>query len=283
MKFNLIFLFYFICSSAIAHLERKLAIESQTVDLIFHAPRHINLLTVEPLDKKSLHFAIMHTVGPIDGGIQNLYGLDNGANIQFSFEYSLNEKFSLGAARSGRDKFYNLYGRYHLLKQTYDNKVPFSLSVMGASGINISDYSFLIEGSQNFAERSSFAGQLMLARKFSSGFSAQISPLVAYFIDPRDIYFLEGEQNLYLALDLSAKYKVTSKTSLTFQYIPNLNNELRNNLGNGIDMEAGGHVFQVYFVTNQELSEQYLLAAGNEIPWEAFKIGFNVNRVFAKK
>ena len=62
-----------------AQLERKLENENQPVDLIFHAPRHINLLTVEPLEKKTMHFAIMHTFGTLDGGIETLYGLDNGA------------------------------------------------------------------------------------------------------------------------------------------------------------------------------------------------------------
>jgi hypothetical protein len=281
MKYSLIVLILFLYHPTEAQLERKLDAETQAVELIFHAPRHINLLTVEPLDKKTLHFAIMHTFGPLNGGIQNLYGLDNGANIQFSFEYALNEKFSLGAARSSRDKFYNLYGRYHLLKQTLDNKIPLSLSLMGGAGVNTSDYTFLQEANPNFTDRTSFAAQVMIARKFSDKVSLQISPMIAYFNDPNPIYFIEGDQNLYLAVGLSGKYKITGKSSLTFQYIPNLNNELKSNVGIGIDVEAGGHVFQMYFVTSQALNEQYLLAAGNGILGEEFRIGFNVNRVFA--
>lgn len=264
-----------------AQLERKLASEVQETELIFHAPRHINLLTVEPLDKKTLHFAIMHTFGTLDGGIQNLYGLDNGANIQFSFEYALSDKFSLGAARQSRDKIYNLYGRYHILKQTQDNKMPFSLSLMGGAGVNTSNYSFLQESNSTFAERSSFAFQIMGARKFSDRISVQVSPMLAYFVDPNPIFLIEGDQNLYLALGFSGKYKISGKSSLTLQWIPNLNNDLRNNLGVGIDLEAGGHVFQMYFVTSQALNEQYLLAGGNGVPGEGFRIGFNVNRVFA--
>ncbi|WP_373497189.1 DUF5777 family beta-barrel protein [Aquiflexum sp.] len=264
-----------------AQLERKPASEVQEVELIFHAPRHINLLTVEPLDKKTLHFAIMHTFGTLDGGIQNLYGLDNGANIQFSFEYALNDKFSLAAARQGRDKIYNLYGRYHILKQTQDNKMPFSLSLMGGAGVNTSNYSFLQENNPNFVDRSSFAFQIMAARKFSDKISVQITPMLAYFVDANPVFLIEGDQNLYLALGFSGKYKITGKSSLTLQWIPNLNNDLRNNLGVGIDLEAGGHVFQMYFVTSQALNEQYLLAGGNGVPGEGFRVGFNVNRVFA--
>ncbi|MFD2201136.1 DUF5777 family beta-barrel protein [Shivajiella indica] len=276
-----LFLFLFVQVTAFAQLERKLANESQEIDLTFHAPRHINLLTVEPLDKKTLHFAIMHTFGTIDGGIRNLYGLDNSAVIQFSFEYAFSDKFSLGAARQSRDKIYNLYGRYHLLKQTQNDKIPISLSFMGGAGVNTSDYSFLAEDNPNFAERSSFAFQVMAARKFSDKISFQVSPMLAYFIDPNPIFLIEGDQNLYLALGFSGKYKFSGKSSFTLQWIPNLNNDLRNNLGVGIDLEAGGHVFQMYFVTSQLLNEQYLLAGGNGVPGEKFRLGFNVNRVFA--
>lgn len=266
-----------------SQLERKLSTESQEVDLIFHAPRNINLLTVEPVDKGTLHFAIMHTFGTLDGGVRNLFGIDNGASIQFSFEYGFNDKFSLGAARQGLDKIYNLYGRYHFFKQTYDNKTPFSLSAMGGAGINTSDYSFFIEGNPSFANRTSYAFQLMAARRFSDKLSVQISPMMAYFIDMNPVFLLEGDQNLYLALGMSGKYKVSGKASLTFQWIPNLNSDLRNNLGLGIDLEAGGHVFQMYFVTSPALNEQYLLAGGNGVPGEQFRLGFNVNRVFATK
>ncbi|SEJ56807.1 hypothetical protein SAMN05192553_105137 [Cyclobacterium xiamenense] len=266
---------------SLAQLERKLADTDRATELTFHAPRHINLLTVEPLDKKVLHFAIMHTFGPVSGGLRNLYGLDNGANIQFSFEYAFDERFSLGASRSGRDKFYNLFGRYHLVKQTESGSVPISVSLMGAAGVNTADYGFLQEAAPTFSERSSFAGQLMVARKFSEKLSLQVSPMFAYFTEPLPAYLIEGEQQLYLGLGFSGKYKLTGKSSLTLQWIPNLNSDLRNNLGLGIDLEAGGHVFQLYFVTSQNLNEQYLLAGGNGSPGEEFRLGFNVNRIFA--
>lgn len=266
---------------SLAQLERKLANADRATELTFHAPRHINLLTVESLDKKVLHFAIMHTFGPVSGGLRNLYGLDNGANIQFSFEYAFDERFSVGASRSGRDKFYNLFGRYHLVKQTESGSVPISVSLMGAAGVNTVDYGFLQEAAPTFSERSSFAGQLMVARKFSEKLSLQLSPMFAYFTEPLPAYLIEGEQQLYLGLGFSGKYKITGKSSLTLQWIPNLNSDLRNNLGLGIDLEAGGHVFQLYFVTSQNLNEQYLLAGGNGSPGEEFRLGFNVNRIFA--
>lgn len=265
-----------------AQLERELENSNQPVDLIFHAPRHINLLTVEPLEKKTMHFAIMHTFGTLDGGIETLFGLDNGANIQFSFEFGLSEKLSLGASRSSRDKFYNIYGRYHLLEQTQNNNVPLSVSLSGGAGIISNPYSFLPSSERpEFSDRLAYFGQVMLARKFSNKISLQVSPMMAYFSNPQPIYLIEGTQNLYLALGFSGKLKVTSRSSLTLQWIPNLNSDLRSNYGIGWDVEAGGHVFQMYFVTSQALNEQYLLAGGNGVPGEEFRLGFNVNRIFA--
>jgi hypothetical protein len=267
--------------SLFAQLERNLANANQPVELIFHAPRHINLLTVEPLSKKSMHFAIMHTFGPLDGGIQNLFGLDNGANIQFSFEFALSDKLSVAASRSSRDKVYNVFGRYHILQQTQNGKIPFSLSLAGGAGANSSNYDFLPEPAPNFSERMSYFGQVMLARKFSKKISVQVTPMMAYFEDPRPIYQIEGTENFYLALGFSGKLKVTDRSSLTLQYIPNLNTDLRDNFGIGWDVEAGGHVFQMYFVTSQALNEQYLLAGGNGTIGDEFRLGFNVNRIFA--
>jgi len=281
MKIYILFILTILSFPAFAQLERQLVSETQEVDLIFHAPRHINLFTVEPLDSKTLHFAIMHTFGTVDGGVQNLFGLDNGANIQFSFEYGLTDRLSLGIGRSSRDKVYNLYGRYHLLQQTQNGKVPLSISFMGGAAVNSSNYLFLQELEPSFAERTSYVAQMMLARKFSDKISVQVSPMMAYFVDPNPIYLIQGDQNLYLAVGFSGKYKITGKSSLTFQYIPNLNNDLRNNVGFGIDIEAGGHVFQMYFVTSQALNESYLLAGGNGVPGEGFRIGFNVNRIFS--
>ncbi|OYX22992.1 MAG: hypothetical protein B7Z16_03395 [Algoriphagus sp. 32-45-6] len=281
-KIILIILFTGWISSVQAQLERKLANENQPVELTFHAPRHINLLTVEPLSKKTMHFAIMHTFGTLDGGIENLFGLDNGANIQLSFEFGLSDKLSLGFARSSQDKFYQAFGRYHLIQQTQNNSKPISVSLAGGAGVVSNPYSFLPDNERpNFSGRLAYSGQVMLARRFSPRLSAQLTPMMAYWVNPLPIYQIEGSQNFYLALGLSGKWKVTERSSLTLQYIPNLNSDLRSNYGIGWDVEAGGHVFQMYFVTSQSLNEPYLLAAGNGTPGEKFRLGFNVNRIFA--
>lgn len=265
---------------ALAQLERQLEDADPLVELTFHAPRHLNVLTVEPLGKNELHFSIMHTFGTLDNGAGNLWGLDNGANIRLSFEYAFSDRFSVGFGRSSVDKVFDFYGRYHLLRQTRSGSMPVSVSIAGNMSINSANYDF-IPSLPEGGDRWSYFGQIMIARKFSEKMSFQLAPMVAYFNQANPVYAIESRENLHLAAALSGKIKITGKTSITAQYIPNLNSNRRSNLGVGIDMEAGGHVFQMYFVTSRFLNEQYLLAGENGVPGEQFRLGFNVNRIFS--
>ncbi|GAB3218931.1 hypothetical protein J0A67_03760 [Algoriphagus aestuariicola] len=258
----------------------KEATSAETVT-IFHAPRHINLLTVEPLLKKTMHFALMHTFGTLDGGIENLFGLDNGANILIGFEYGLGDRVSIGLTRTSQDKVYQLFGRYHLLQQKSDESIPLSLSFAGGAGVISGDYSYLpTEEQPEFSDRMVYSGQVMIARKFGEKISLALTPMFSYFTNPLEIYQIEGTQNFYLALGMSGAWHVTESSSLTLQWIPNLNSDIKNNFGIGWDIKAGQHVFQMYFVTSSSLNEPYLLAGFNGVPGEEFRLGFNVNRLF---
>ncbi len=264
-----------------AQLERKLENPNPIEELTFHAPKHINLFTVEPLSKRELHFAIMHTFNTLDNGPRNLWGLDNGANIRFSFEYGISNRLSVGIGRSSLDKVFDGFLRYHLLQQTRSGSMPISVSLMANAALNTSDYSFLPAPGIESAERWSYVAQLMVARKFGKSFSAQLTPMLAHFNAIQTAFALEGTQDTYVALGVLAKWKFSARSSLTAQWIPNLNSNLRHNFGIGLDVEAGGHVFQMYFVTSPALTESYLLASDNGRPIEQFRLGFNVNRIFS--
>ena len=278
---HLIAALLFIFSTAtFAQLERKRVEENPDVELTFEAPRSINLLTVEPLGKQNLHWAIMHTFGTIDNGGQNLWGIDNGANIRLSFEYGISDNWSAGFGRSSRDKVYDFYIRYHILKQKQNNSMPVSVTALVNYAINTNNYEFLGDENPTFQQRSSYVGQIMLARKFNKRLSVQISPMVAIFPDAQDIFLIDSDEEINAAIGFSGKYRAFGRSTFTLQFIPNLTNDLRPNLGIGYDLEAGGHVFQMYFVTGASLNEQYLLSSQNGVIGEGFRLGFNVNRVF---
>jgi len=271
-----------IAQHSFAQLERKRVASDPAVELTFNAPRNINFFTVEPVEAKGLHFNIMHTFGPVDSGVQDLWGLDAGAVIQFGFEYGLNDKTSIGIQRQSLDKVYTLYGRQAIIKQNESGSTPISISVFGGVSMNTNDYDFLGDQKPSTGDRMMYTGQVMLARKFSDRFSLQVSPIVSYFADLNPQFLIDTEEQLNVGLAFSSKYRITRKSYLTFQYMENLNNGLNRNFGIGIDIETGGHVFQMYFVTSRALSEPYLLAVDNGDIGGDFRVGFNVNRIFGK-
>lgn len=278
---KIIFSFLLLISQlSIAQLERKKVVEDPDVELTFNAPRHINFFTVETVEAKGLHLNIMHTFGPINSGAQNLWGLDAGANIQIGFEYGLNKNTSIGLQRQSLDKIYTLYGRQVVLKQNQSGATPLSVSLYGGLSMNTNDYSYLDDKNPSASDRMMYSTQIMLARKFNDRFSLQISPVVSYFADLNPQFLIDTDQQFNLALASSMKYRITRKSYLTLQYMENLNNGLNRNFGVGIDIETGGHVFQMYFVTSRALNVPYLLGVDNGDIGGDFRVGFNVNRIF---
>ncbi|MEL7833760.1 DUF5777 family beta-barrel protein [Fodinibius sp. Rm-B-1B1-1] len=264
-----------------AQLERERANPERDVELTFMAPRNINLYTVETLGKTELHYSIMHTFGEVRSGIQNLYGIDREANVRFSFEYGLTDHLSIGFGRSSLDKIYDFTSRINLFRQNTTNSVPVSMSLIPTLGINTTEFGFL-DTPYSFIERFSYGLSLPIARKFNDQLSLQLSPMLVHFNRVgNELSIANPQNNNYYSLTLAGRYKVTPYTALSFQFIPPINDKRNPNIAVGIDIETGGHVFQMFFSTSRALNDQYLLAGdnGNFFKRE-FRFGFNINRLF---
>lgn len=279
-----LFLMMFLAPATVfAQLERERADTGQSVELTFMAPKNINLYTVEPLAKGELHYSIMHTFGEVNTGVRNLWGVDQGANVRFSFEYGFNNSFSLGFGRSSMDKVYDFMSRISLLKQTRDSSIPVSISFVPAVGINTSSFGFL-DQDYSLTDRLNFGFSLPIAKKVSSDLSVQLSPMLVHFNRVgAELNIVDPQVNTYYSLGLASRYRITPRTALSLQYVPPVTDaqNLDHNLAVGIDIETGGHVFQMFFTTSRALNDQYLLAGSNGNFFEReFRFGFNINRLF---
>ena len=87
------------------------------------------------------------------------------------------------------------------------------------------------------------------------------------------------------ALGLSTSYKLNKRTSLNLEYSLNFNrpdiSPYLNPLSIGIDLETGGHVFQLIFSNTQSIDDLSVLLDA-EGSWKEGDIffGFNILRVF---
>jgi hypothetical protein len=120
-----------------------------------------------------------------------------------------------------------------------------------------------------------------MARKFNDRFSLQITPslvhknLVETREDHNDIFLLGG----------GARYKVTKRISVNAEYHYLFNGQVTeeydHSLSLGIDIETGGHVFQVFLTNSYPLFERGFLTetVGKWSKGEIY-LGFNISRVF---
>ena len=267
----------------LAQLERQRVVENRETELTFMAPRNINLYTVQHLSKGELHYSIMHTFGEVNTGPRNLWGIDQGANVRFSFEYGITDRYSVVLGRSSMDKVIDTGTRLSLLRQTVNDKMPISLSVIPLVGINSSDLSFLDEN-YTFSDRLHYSLSVPIARKFSDKLSLQLSPIFAHYNRVgNELNLTDPQTNNYFSTALSGRFKYSRMSAISFQYIPALTDadRLTDNIAIGIDIETGGHVFQMFFTTSRALHEPYLIASDNGNFFDReFRFGFNVNRLF---
>lgn len=283
-----IMILLFIClitapAALFAQLERERVVVDEPVELTFMAPRNINLFTVEPLSKGELHYSIMHTFGEVRSGAKNLWGIDQGANVRFSFEYGFSDQLSLGFGRSSMDKVYDIHGRLVLVRQSPGTGFPFSISMAPSIGITTGSYEFLDEN-YSLVDRLSFSAAMPVARKFNDALSLQLVPMVSHFNRVgAELNLADPAINTYYSVGFAGRYKFSPRSAVTLQAIPPATSaeNLDWNLGIGVDIETGGHVFQMFFTTSRALNESYLVGGENGNFFDRqFRFGFNVNRLF---
>src|SRR5688572_10449059 len=252
----------------------------------FKWTRLINFQTLEVDGKRTLDFRISHRFGEINSGSYNFYGIDGPVNIRLGLEYSYDGRLMAGFGRTSYMKQFDGFLKYRLLRQTDTNKMPVSVTLYSAAF-----YTTLKDPNKDatgfdiyepYTSRLSYANQIIIGRKFSTRFSAQIAPamvhynMVQEFADRNDMYFITA----------AARYKFTKRMAITAEYSYTLNEysktvDYYNPLGIGLDIETGGHIFQVHLTNAFGLTEnQFLPYTSTTWSDKGMRIGFNVSRVF---
>ena len=124
-------------------LNQKFNTAETTEPAIFRSPTIVNSHSVNMLPPGTLDFRIEHRFGELNGGIYELFGLDN-ANIHFSFEYGIAHWLMIGAGRGTYEKTYDGFIRIKPLTQKSGAETfPFSLAFQ--SSIYVNTLSFLAD------------------------------------------------------------------------------------------------------------------------------------------
>ncbi len=222
-----------------------------------------------------LHFVIAHRFGQISDGAYDLWGLDN-ASMRMGFDYGITDRLAVGVARNTFQKTYEANVKARLLRQS--STIP--LSITGYSALACNGLRWTEPDRENFfSSRLSYTHQLVIARKFSPKLSAALTPSVVH----RNLVATPDEAHDEYLIGAGGRYKLSQRVSVNGEYFLRLNpNEAyTNSLSLGVDIETGGHVFQLHMTNSRGMFERAFLTetAGK---WSDGNIyfGFNLSRVF---
>ncbi len=245
----------------------------------FKGTKIINTQSIEAPAKNVLNFMIQHRFGTLNQGAYNLFGLDN-ASVRFGFDYGITSRLSVGVGRSSFEKTFDGYIKYKLIRQTEDNIIPVTLDVFG--GIYYKSLKYDDKPYLDARYRTTYATELLIARKFSRNLSLQLTQVWLHY----NLVPTTADKNNVFAVGLGGRLKITRRLSLTadYMYLPTgqVNSfAVHNSFSAGVDIETGGHVFQLHFTNSQGMVDPAFIAQTTGT-WGNGDIyfGFNVSRAF---
>jgi hypothetical protein len=250
----------------------------------FKGSRIINGQSIETRGKGELEFIFAHRFGYVSSGSYELFGLDQ-AFVRLGLEYGITDNFGVGFGRNSFDKTMDGYLRYKLIKQSNGGvNFPVTITAFGSAALRTSPRTQDATYDIQLVDRLAYTAQVLIARKFSPNFSMQIMPTLVH----KNTVDKKIETNNVYALGFAGRLKISGSIALTSEYYHRFNvgisNPYYNAVGVGIDIETGGHVFQLIFTNTRGLMERaFITETEGDVRNGDFSLGFNVTRAFQVK
>ncbi len=247
----------------------------------FKTNRVINLHSLESTAAGVMDFKMSHRFNPVNKGLYDLFGLD-GAQQRFGFDFGLTDNLTVGVNRNSYKKALDGFVKYRLLRQSTGKvNMPITLALMTSAAIETQKFDDPTR-TNYFSSRMFYTSQLIIGRKFSEAFTLELVPTYVH----RNLVSAATEKNDVFALGAGGRIRLTKRVSLTGEYMYVMPNQLlpqyKNMLSVGVDIETGGHVFQLHFTNSPSMSE-YSFTTQNDTDFfgsNGIRFGFNVSRVF---
>ena len=243
----------------------------------FKSLKVVNFESTKLVSDKEFTFSVSHRFGSIKYGFQNLFGLDE-AVTRLNFIYGLNSFSNISFSRTSLNQVFDLGFKFRLLPQTENFPVTlvFYSSTTLDSSLKNSQYPEL-----TFGNRIGYFTQLIVSRKFSNALSLILSPTFFH----ENLVTLDPQKNTQYGLCFGGRYKLSKRLSLNFDYGYHFNradvSNFNNPLGIGVDIETGGHVFQLLFSNSKPMNSINAMtsASGDWTDGDIY-FGFNLFRTF---
>lgn len=262
-------------------VEKKDENKKEYISNAFKSSRVINGHSMEFIGKGVLDVRILHRFGVVNTGFKNLFGLDQ-ANMRLGFDYGLGKSLTVGIGRSNVGKELDGFIKYRPIWQAKGGKGASPVSVVLVTGMTYTTAAWADPTRENFnTSRMAFFNEVIIGRKFNDRISLQLTPAFVH----RNLVELASEANNVYALGIGGRVKLTKRMAFVVDYsyvISGLDKTIyQDPLSIGIDIETGGHVFQLHFSNSIGMNEKtFLTQTTNSWGKGEIRFGFNLSRVF---
>jgi Membrane bound beta barrel domain (DUF5777) len=245
----------------------------------FKSSRVINGHSMEFIGKGVLDFRILHRFGRINQGVKQLFGLDQ-ASMRIGFDYGLGKNLTTGIGRTTTNKELDGFIKYRPVWQSKGaGASPVSFVLIAGISVNTVENTNTAKP-QSLKSRTGYYYQAIIGRKFSNKFTLQLSPTLVH----RNVV-PSNEANDVYAIGTGGRLKISKRVALVADYFYVLKGlsktTYQNPLSVGIDIETGGHVFQLHFSNTSGMNERsFITETVNKWGKGDIQFGFNLSRVF---
>ena len=237
--------------------------------------------SIELPPKGNLLFLITHHFGALNTGYENLYGLKQ-ANIRLGLEYGLTSWLGFGAGLNTDKNTWDGFLKFKVLRQSKGARtMPVALDLFGNTAIYTTKWTNP-DRTNYFSSRVSYAVQAMIARKFGNSLSLQITPSYIH----KNMVPASADKNDVFTLGAGGRVKVSQRVSINAEYHhlfsgQVVSTKVYDSFSVGVDIETGGHVFQIFLTnSNGEYEQTFLTDTRGKWSNGDIFLGFNISRMF---
>lgn len=248
----------------------------------FKSSRIVNGQSIENVGVGVLDFKILHRFGAINQGVYELFGLDQ-ATMRMGLDYGITNRLMFGIGRSTYQKQYDGFIKYKLVQQQKGLKeIPIGISWVSTliykSLKSAPDAQYIEYNTDKIA----YAHQLLIARKFNDYFSMQITPTVVHY----NLVSNSSLPNDFKSVGISMRQRITKRVNITAEYFYRIDKieGYHDPLTFGLDIETGGHVFQLHVTNSTGMTERtFINETSGSWTNKDIRFGFNLVRAFTLK
>ena len=209
-------------------------------------------------------------------------------STRYGLDYSFSDNLTLGLGYTNYDKISDGFAKYKVLKQLQNSKkglVSITL-VQGFSHRSIENTSSNIYTPTSSSNKFAFTSQVLVARKFNSNFSLQITPTFIH----REASSLTDDPNNQFAVGFGGRHKIGGHASIVSEYFyvanPLKSIQTYNVFMVGVNWELS-HLLLQFQVTNARnfAEDTFITQTRNNFNAEDgnFHFGFNATFVLHTK